>query len=270
MSRNKREYGTRERGSSLIEFCFTIPTLLLITGATVDLSRYMRYAQVTTFVSQETASQIYRHCSDLTIYQRPVQGSTAVNIDVTSTTTAVAQCIQRIQAASQLVLNRTLGNSAVSSRVYRWQIDAVGAPTCDGTPGVVTEISVKGDTDPKLTKQPNEEGDSSPIPSTVGAATINTKPVTINTSSSDVASPATPSQTITNSLETSNISLQNGAIVLTQNGQTTPLVTTQGICSRGRVVTVEVAYAFSPIVKFLPSMMLNLDTMGRRRDISIL
>lgn len=268
MSGNKREHRKTERGSSMIEFCFTIPTLLFIAGATVDLSRYMRYAQVTAFVSQETASQIYRHCSDLTIYQRPVLGSTAVTIDVPNTRTAVAQCIQRIQAASQLVLNRTLGNSAVSSSVYRWQIAAVGAPTCDGTPGAVTEISVQGDTTPSLTENTNDTYLRPITSDTQNSSTINTQPVAINTSQSDVTSPTAPSPTIVNSLQTRSLSLTTDGII--QNGQTTPLVTTQGICSRGRVVTVEVAYAFSPIVKFLPNMMLNLDTMGRRRDISIL
>lgn len=261
----------RERGSSMMEFCFTIPTLLVIAGATVDLSRYMRYAQVTTFVSQESASQIYRQCSDLTIYNRPVQGSGAVTVDINSTRTAVAQCIERIQAASQLVLNKALGSSALSSNVFRWQIGVVNpAPNCaNATSDSVTRISVAGDTTPDLcdSDSPGENNYLVPISRNSG---MNTQPVVVNSGTRQETgySPPDLSSTTLSSLQTSSVTLQHGGIY--QQGKSTPMISTQNICNRGRVVVVEVAYAFSPIVKFLPNMMIQLDTTGRRRDISIL
>lgn len=255
----------RERGSSMIEFCFTIPTLLVIAGATIDLSRYMRYAQVTTFVSQEAASQIYRQCSDITIYNKPFQDSDRLVVDTDNTPKAIAQCIQRIQAASQLVLNKSLGSSAITSNVFRWQIGAVtpNSNCTNASSGEVTRIGVTGDTTPSLT-EPSNDRYVKPISSNSG---INTNPVIINTGSNDTPNSQDLSSGTLASIQTSSLAL--GTAGITQPGKHTPLVTTQNICNRGRVVTVEVAYAFSPIVKFLPSMMINLDTTGRRRDISI-
>lgn len=265
MTNGRRERRERERGSSMIELCFTIPVLLIIAGATVDISRYMRYAQVTTFVSQEAASQIYRQCSDLTIYNRPVTNSSQLTIDTATTRSAIAQCIQRIQAASQLVLNRSLGSSAITSNVFRWQINAVNpnANCTNATSGEVTQIGVRGDTTPDLTET-TQDPYAAPI-SNVGG--VNISPVMINTSSQNTAAPAPLSSTTLSAIQGSSLTL--GATGITQTGSTTPVITTQGICTRGRVVTVEVAYAFSPIVKFLPNMMIDLESKGPRRDISI-
>ena len=256
----------RERGSSMIEFCFTIPTLLVIAGATIDLSRYMRYAQVTTFVSQEAASQIYRQCSDITIYNKPFQDSDRLVVDTDNTPKAIAQCIQRIQAASQLVLNKSLGSYAITSNVFRWQIGAVtpNSNCTNASSREVTRIGVTGDTTPNLTETSQDDPYVMPIRPVPG---FNTKPVIINTGYNDTPNSQDLSSGTLASIQTSSLAL--GPAGISQPGKYTPLVTTQNICNRGRVVTVEVAYAFSPIVKFLPSMMINLDTTGRRRDISI-
>jgi hypothetical protein len=252
----------QEWGASMIELCFAIPTLLLIAGATIDISRYMRFAQITAFVSQETASQIYRQCSDLTVYSKPFRNSSAVTIDVPLTRNAIALCIQRIQASSQLVLNQALGSSAINSSVFRWQIGQVNPAACTAPlpPDSVTRISVKGDIDPDLTEL-SGNGD---IPVIDYNSETNAVPLRID---NQVSQPPL-SASISNTIQTS--SLQLGATGIVNQGQTTPLVPTQSICTRGRVVTVEIAYAFTPIVKFLPTALLNLDTTGRRRDISIL
>ena len=286
MTSDRRKTNEGERGSSMMELCFTIPALLMIAGATVDLSRYMRYTQVTTFVSQETASQIYRQCSDITIYNKPVQGSQVLSVNSALTVSAVAQCTQRIQAASQLVLNKTLGGSGVNSNVFRWNIsNPTNTNNCDNlTSDKVTKITVSGDTTPNLCEDPDHHGgndceDQDPEPGDNGRGhgrghlsdqlNVNSSPILVNRNSRETSpgSRELSSGTL-QSIETSNIEFTiNKGIYKTNDGKS--LVTSTNLCSRGRVVTVEVAYAFSPIVKFLPNMMVNLDTTGRRREISI-
>ena len=36
-----------ERGGSLVEFAFVAPIMLVISGATVDIGRFLRYQQIT-------------------------------------------------------------------------------------------------------------------------------------------------------------------------------------------------------------------------------
>ncbi len=137
-----------EYGGGLVEFCFVMPVLLLIAGATVDLSRYMRYLQVTTFVSQETASQIYRQCSDITIYDRPELSTTGLTtglqINGVLTQQAVQSCVGRVQAAAQQILDTSLGRASVSSKVFRWNIANPSVSNCTTVGAMgnnVTEIS---------------------------------------------------------------------------------------------------------------------------------
>ena len=234
--------------------------LLHDSSATIDISRYMRYMQVTTFVSQQTASQIYRQCSDITIYNKPYQGSAELSVDTVNTTNAISQCIQRIQAASQLVLNKSLGNSAISSNVFRWNISN---PTTDNncaslTASLVTQIGVAASTTPDLCNN-NTNGSSCP-------EGVNRNPILVN--SSGTTASTTLSEDVKTSIQTSDIKfLLSKGIYRALDNQS--LVSTANLCNRGRVVTVEVAYAFSPIVKFLPNITTSLDTTGRRREISI-
>jgi hypothetical protein len=48
------------------------------------------------------------------------------------------------------------------------------------------------------------------------------------------------------------------------------LVSLSTLCQKNRVATVEVAYDFEPIVKFLPNMMITLNTDGSQRETTAL
>jgi hypothetical protein len=74
-------------------------------------------------------------------------------------------------------------------------------------------------------------------------------------------------------LTATGIEKKDGGIYQTKNGSSQEerlLVTPTAMCQRGRVATVEVSYAFEPIVKFLPQMMIQLNTNGSQRETTVL
>ena len=278
-----------------MEFCFTIPVLLLIAGATIDLSRYMRFLQVTTFVSQETAAQIYRQCSDITIYEPPSLGTTTLSIDRQQTETAVKACIERVQGGAQQLLNSSLGRAAVSSAVFRWNIDdptataaCGGISTTNGrvtvitAPASVTSAGVSSTTLEDIDDGDcNEVGDDSPDSSSSDDDDDDDddKPDSSSSKRSSIyrRSQTTPdSQDLNNlppRLTVSGIELRDTGIYQTKNGSSSTarqLVSTSTLCQRGRVATVEVSYAFEPVVKFLPLMMIKLNTDGSQQETTVL
>ena len=260
-----------------MEFCFTMPILLLVAGATIDLSRYMRFLQITTFVSQETAGQIYRQCSDITIYKPPVFGSRGLQIDKTLTETAIKACLERVQGGAQRLLNNTVGRAAVGSQVFRWKIEDPTVDTeCDSLDmGHVTVIAapaslgaagISDDTKRKVEGSDCREGSLSS-----NLSQVNTSPIYIQSNSSGSASSMT--QETISGLTATGIEKKDGGIYQTKNGSSQEerlLVTPTAMCQRGRVATVEVSYAFEPIVKFLPQMMIQLNTNGSQRETTVL
>lgn len=263
-----------EYGGGLVEFCFVMPVLLLIAGATVDLSRYMRYLQVTTFVSQETASQIYRQCSDITIYHPPVLRTTGLRIDGGLTRLAVESCVVRVQAAAQQLLDTSLGRASVSSKVFRWNIEEPSVSDC-------TEVEV-------TTKWPNVTEIAAPArvceeDEGVSESTDDKVDPKVNTSPSgtDNATPSTSQKRkrhrrglidkpILTSLETAGVEKLDDGIYQTKNGSfkgTRRLATPLVLCQKGRIATVEVGYAFQPTLLFL---MTGLDTNGTQRETTVL
>jgi hypothetical protein len=262
-----------------MEFCFAMPVLLIIAGATIDLSRYMRFLQITTFVSQETASQIYRQCSDITIYKPPVLNSTGLQIDTTLTQTAVQACIERVQAGAQQLLNRSVGRAAVGAKVFRWNIgDPTVGTNCASVNTMgqnVTEIravanlTTTGMSD--QTKSQLTEGECEEDQPNANISQVNTSPLYVQTSISD--STSSISESTLTGLIAEGVQLQGDGIYQTKNGASPDkrlLVTPSAMCQRGRVATVEVSYAFVPIVKFLPQMMITLNTDGSQRETTVL
>jgi hypothetical protein len=275
MNRDKKYH--RQQGAGLVEFCFTIPILLLVAGATIDLSRYMRFLQITTFVSQETAGQIYRQCSDITIYKPPVFGSSGLRIDRALTETAVQACLERVQGGAQQLLNSTVGRAAVGSKVFRWKIEDPTVDTNCALAGMreVTEIAAKANIRAsgitEETKEELEEGDCREGDLSSPFSQVNTSPIYMRQNSSP-ASSSMSDKTIAG-LTATGIEKKDGGIYQTKNGSSQEerlLVTPTAMCQRGRVATVEVSYAFEPIVKFLPQMMIQLNTNGSQRETTVL
>jgi hypothetical protein len=295
----------RERGGGLVEFCFTIPVLLLIAGATIDLSRYMRFLQITTFVSQETAAEIYSQCSDITIYNPPELGTRTLSINKELTETAVKACIERIQGGAQQLLNSSLGRAAVSSAVFRWNISTPSVnASCGNVQSIgqnvtvilaqasLTATGVSEETKDKIDEGGcNDVGEDDPDPS---SSPIRWSSVDIDgddhdrgrgndksrgeseedESEEDESGESSPSPgDLPSGLTQKGIELRNDGIYQTKTGSSSSpqrLVTASTLCERGRVATVEVSYAFEPIVKLLPHMMIKLNTDGSQRETTVL
>jgi hypothetical protein len=273
----------RQRGSGLVEFCFTIPVLLLIAGATIDLSRYMRFLQITTFVSQETASQIYRKCSDITIYNPPVLGSNGLVINTALTSTAIKACVERVQSGAQQLLNRSVGRAAVSSKVFRWKMDqpdvstSCASLTAMGTNVTMISAPVRMSTEALSDETGTEMEDGEQENGGPGSNRWGWPPISIPSTSGSNGSAlrgsgSLPSQTEL-AITTPGIVLKDTGIYQTKNGSSASerlLVSPSALCQKGRVATVEVSYAFEPVVKFLPLMMMKLNTDGSQRETTVL
>jgi Flp pilus assembly protein TadG len=260
-----------EYGGGLVEFCFVMPVLLLIAGATVDLSRYMRYLQVTTFVSQETASQIYRQCSDITIYDRPELGTTRLRINPGDTKDAVESCVKRVQASAQQLLDTSLGRASVSSKVFRWNIDIPSVSDCTQvtTMGTnVTEITAPA----RVCEEDADEEDGSPEnPNRVSGG----NPSSSNNNGKEQGKKKRHKggdigESVLESLEKTGVEKRDDGIYQTSNGSFKGhrrLATPSVLCQKGRIATVEVGYAFQPTLLFL---MTGLDTNGTQRETTVL
>jgi hypothetical protein len=264
-----------------------MPVLLLIAGATVDLSRYMRFLQVTTFVSQETAEQIYRQCSDITIYTPADINTTSLQIDGSATESAITSCVERLQLGAQELLNASVGRAAVSSKVFRWKITET-SPTasCNSvtilSPGDVREMYAKADVDcdgPENEDEDDDNSDSTPD-DTPGDESPNDNTQSKTSSiirldkdaNNEEKSDAKLDDDEKLALEDDGVKLRSDGIYQTKSasGAARRLVSPSTLCQKSRVATVEVAYDFEPIVKFLPHMMIKLNTDGSQRETTAL
>jgi hypothetical protein len=287
MGNGSKKRSSRQRGASLVEFCFTMPVLLLIAGATVDLSRYMRFLQITTFVSQETAEQIYRQCSDITIYTPADITTTSLKIDRTATESAITSCVERLQLGAQELLNASVGRAAVSSKVFRWKITET-SPTasCNSvtilSPGDVREMYAKADVDcdgPENEDEDDDNSESTPD-DTPGDESPNDNTQSKTSSiirldkdaNNEEKSDAKLDDDEKLALEDDGVELRSDGIYQTKSASGTArrLVSPSTLCQKSRVATVEVAYDFEPIVKFLPHMMIKLNTDGSQRETTAL
>jgi Flp pilus assembly protein TadG len=271
----------RQRGASLVEFCFTIPVLLLVAGSTVDLSRYMRFLQVTTFVSQETAEQIYRQCSDITIYTPADISTTSLTINQAMTEGAITSCVERLQLGAQELLNATVGRAAVSSKVFRWQITQTSPSTSCGSVTTLSSANVsvmyaKADVD---CDDAENGGINTPVATPASGSPNKSKKSSIIRRDDDERNYEKSRSSLDDdeteeklALEDDGVDLQPTGIYQTKSTSGTPrlLVSPSTLCQKSRVATVEVAYAFEPIVKFLPHMMIKLNTDGSQRETTAL
>jgi hypothetical protein len=270
-----------ERGSAMMEFIFTVPVLLMIAGTTVDIARYMRYLQITSFVSQEAASQIYRQCSDITVYTKPRLGTTTVTPHTSQTIMAIERCLERVQIQSQNMLNVSLGRAAMSAQVFRWQINQTTVTSdCSqasnpNTQDPVTVISTTGGLNPSVTT--NADGphyyDYQEKDSTSYSRVVNRNTLKIVVSSDSPKTNTTLSAESETAVTTPRVVYRDNQLLLTfpaDSGRPSrPITSREGLCTRGRVATVEVGFVFDPVVKFLPNLITKLETNALNREVSV-
>jgi len=251
-----------ERGSSLVEFAMCAPLLLLIAGSTLDVSRYIRYLQVTSHVSQEASNLSYVQCSDITVYKTPSRNQQTLEVNESATLTAIDNCIQKITKDAQKILDDTLPKSVISAAVIRYDLDLkdhkLSDDPCTNSSPVFREANCKGSDCQKEREthwkwhedEEEEEGSRSPSKGSenVGGG---------GGGGSKLFEPS--------------MKVDGGQfkIVNPKTGETRLIVEKAEKCNGKSLVAVEVAYSFTPIVKFLPNWMTG-EVDGIHRETTIL
>ena len=229
-----------ERGGSLVEFAFVAPIMLVISGATVDIGRFLRYHQITSSISQEAANYVYRRCSDITSL---TETSGQTTVDTQKSKDRILACAQRARDEAQQALDNTLPGSLISITVYRHNIASFYDKTSKlGNNGV---CGGQGDTINEV----------SGLPSEVAKTNARRGRNRGNDDGQD-------------KLGERQLTAKQGALA---SGNKV-IVSAKQVCNRNRLVSVEVAYAFQPIVKFLPAFLpgFGIDKDGLHRETTIL
>lgn len=229
-----------------MELSLIAPMMLIVSGATIDIGRYLRYQQITSTVSGELANQLYRGCTDATAFLVPQNGS--VTIDRVNSQERVQVCAVSERQKAQDTLFNALPGSLVGAIVYRYEIDKIFDPSSQncGTPtGTVDEMRAPPTNADIQTcsSRMGPRGRENTCDSGPGAAKIAESKIELTT---------------------------NGAIKST--AKNVVLVSNQEVCKRNRLVVVEVGYSFTPIVSFLPRFLpgFALDKDGINRETTIL
>lgn len=106
----------QQRGASFLEFIMVAPIMLLVAGATVELSRFIRFRQVADVLSKEAAMRAYRQC-DITRVQFTNGG---ISVDPAITTPVIQACLDGIKASTEATLGGTGIRGTVTISVYRF------------------------------------------------------------------------------------------------------------------------------------------------------
>lgn len=235
----------------MVELSLIAPMMLIVSGATIDIGRYLRYQQITSTVSGELANQLYRGCTDATAFLVPQNGS--VTIDRGNSQERVQVCAVSARQKAQDTLTNALPGSLVGAIVYRYEIDKIFDPSsqnCGAPTGTVDEVRAP--------------------PTNADIQTCSNRLGTISRGVSGGGGNPSNSGPGAAKIAESKIALANGGIKST--AKNVVLVSNQEVCKRNRLVVVEVGYSFTPIVSFLPRFLpgFALDKDGINRETTIL
>jgi hypothetical protein len=184
------------------------------------------------------------------------------------TESAITSCVERLQLGAQELLNASVGRAAVSSKVFRWQITQTSPSTFCGSVTTLSPANVSvmyAEADVDCDDAENENGDDTPSKK---SSIIRRDDDERNYEKSRSELEEDEKQ----ALEDDGVDLQSTGIYQTKSasGIARLLVSPSTLCQKSRVATVEVAYDFEPIVKFLPNMMITLNTDGSQRETTAL
>jgi hypothetical protein len=218
--------------------------MLIISGATIDIGRFLRYHQITSSISQEAANYVYRRCSDITSLTE-TNGQTTV--DASKSRARILACAQRARDEAQIALNNALPGSLISITVYRHNIEDF----YDKKGSSNTGTCAAGDDITSIQAPPSQDDKDK-------CGQLNrTHPSTARLGVNIGELIGRPKLT------------ENSGNLLSGN---TTIVSKEQVCNRNRLVAVEVGYAFEPIVKFLPAFLpgFGIDKEGVHRETTIL
>jgi hypothetical protein len=106
----------QQRGASFLEFIMVAPIMLLVAGATVELSRFIRFRQVADVLSKEAAMRAYRQCDRTSV--KFTNGEVLVNQLVT--TPLIQGCLDNVKASIEATLAGTGIPGSVTISMYRF------------------------------------------------------------------------------------------------------------------------------------------------------
>ena len=274
---NFKKKGARQRGSSLVEFIFVAPIILVSAGATVDVARFAQTQQVTSFISQETASLMYRECLDKTVVLDPslqAGGTESLTLDWDKTLSETLSCMLAVQASQQTILTAGTPGAAINSTGFRLlgtNLQNTGDPAQCGSNNFIgipvpftTTRSISG------SGTGTSSGVDNPIAIGVGrgCSFYDNAYLTQQRSLAQQVWNEHPDLTVSkvsyNSTDrTVSIARRQGSVQIA-NANTA--------CQKNRFVVVEVTFAFTPFVKFLPSFITgwSINQDGEMRETTIL
>ena len=103
----------RQRGHALIELIIVAPVLLSIAALGIEVSRFLRLNQVASILSQESANNTFRRCSDILDFENGTDTFSSANT----------------QSAIQDCLNTELDGFRKSTGLLYSQLDLGSSPT---------------------------------------------------------------------------------------------------------------------------------------------
>lgn len=247
-----------QRGSSLLEFIFVAPIIVVTGGATLDVARFAQTQQITSFISQQTTSLIYRECLDKTVYLPATTNTISPWIDVNNTQRAMLNCIQQIQVGQQAMLTEGAPGAAILPSGFRIL----------GTTPALSTCALGGTLQSALPPAAESADGRSSSPGTPtgqplkGRFTDNSL-LTWQYGRAKAVWRDHPSLLIRKTESVGNvvkIPRRGGAVVSVD------------ACQRRRMVVVEVTYAFEPFVKFLPNFITGwqINQDGEMRETTVL
>ena len=266
MSRANEKKRLWQRGSSLLEFVFVAPIILVSGGATVDIARFAQTQQVTSFISQETTSLIYRECLDQTVLPRAVQNTATTGqslpIDRTATTQAITTCIQRIQSGQQGMLTTGAPGAVLLSTGFRILGNSLNSNCQNG--GSLTSIAAPASV--------SSSTGMTPVTRPVDRGGNNSNPVEDDSYLNWQEGLAQQVWREHPALLTSKVATSGNVVKLNRATGPVEIVDGATACSKNRFVVVEVTFAFTPFVKFLPNFITgwSINQDGVMRETTVL
>ncbi len=120
------------------------PILLLISGFTIELARFVRFRQIADVISKEAAFEAYRKCDILNVDASGNVGSDPVVNIATSTADTVA-CLNDVAGQFQATVAAAgLNNARVILSLYRYDFQNLApqdAPACNPATSAFTQMS---------------------------------------------------------------------------------------------------------------------------------
>jgi hypothetical protein len=141
------------RGAILLELILVAPLILFITGYILRFTQILEARQVAIAVTREIATQAYKNCVDITIFNLPDDTNT-LTVNVDETKNVIQTCLDTIAndfgttwpqlAPSSIATPSATGTSTLNMtvEVFRFKLASLVPDDCSDTPTSVPHTYV--------------------------------------------------------------------------------------------------------------------------------